>query len=140
MRWNELPLRAVESHHVGDMFVGGKTSSYLYKSYPAASAEPRVGNLAFSESRLIRRLDVGSTGDASVSDADILLFFTCGGSVMEDGRDETRRRSRKLNTVEERVNSASSGIQKSMPLGTGFTTRLPVWLSRLSAPSAIEHS
>jgi len=94
MRRNELPLRAVELHLVSDLFVGGKISSYLYKSYPAASAEPRVGNFAFSESRLIRRL--GGTGDASVPDEDILLFFTCGVSAMEDGRDATRRWRRKL--------------------------------------------
>ena len=91
MRWNELPLRTVELHLVGDLFIGGKISSYLYKSYPAASAEPRVGSLAFSESRLIKRLGGGGTGDASDTDADILLFFTCGVSDMEDGSDETRR-------------------------------------------------
>ena len=129
MRWNELPLRAVELHLVRDLFVGGKISSYLYKSYPAASAEPRVGNFALSESRLIRRLDAGGTGDASVSDADILLFFTCGVWAMEDGRDETRRWRRRLNTDEERVNSALSGIQ--------ISRHVSLLLSRLSTPGGV---
>jgi hypothetical protein len=53
--------------------------SYLYRSYPAARAEPRVGSFAFSERRLMRRLDTGAM-PASGS-GDTLRFLLSGTSV-----------------------------------------------------------
>ena len=40
---------------------------YLYKSYPAANAEPLVGNLALSERRFIRSFEGGAGAGSSIS-------------------------------------------------------------------------
>lgn len=57
-------------------FKEARETEYLYKSYPAASGEPRVGNLAFSDSLLTRSWDEGTC----CAESDILRFFSCGST------------------------------------------------------------
>lgn len=65
---------------------------YLYKSYPAERAEPRVGNFALSDRRLTRRFEIGKEDVCKSADraelTDILLFLSRGVSDMEDGEQE----------------------------------------------------
>lgn len=49
--------------------------TYLYRSYPAASAEPRVGSFAFSERRFMSKFEVGAMSDFSGA-GDILRFLS----------------------------------------------------------------
>lgn len=47
---------------------------YLYKSYPAENGDPRVGNRALSESRLMRRFARGvwaTTADSACSSSSL---------------------------------------------------------------------
>ena len=57
--------------------------SNLYRSYPAARAEPRVGTRAFSECLLIKRLCRGG-GSRSLSDSEgTFRFLFCCTSDMK---------------------------------------------------------
>jgi hypothetical protein len=58
------------------------SDAYLYKSYPAARADPRVGSLAFSDKRFMRRLEGGVY---SASEVDIFRFFVWQDSDIVDG-------------------------------------------------------
>jgi hypothetical protein len=52
---------------------------YLYRSYPAARAEPRVGSFAFSDRRLMSRLDAEET--STPGSGETLRFLVSGCSV-----------------------------------------------------------
>lgn len=58
--------------------------TYLYKSYPAAKADPRVGNFAFSERRLMRRFEVGAISD-------FMFVFSVAVAVAEEGAGDILR-------------------------------------------------
>jgi hypothetical protein len=62
-----------------------RKTAYLYKSYPAANDEPRVGSLAFGESLFTRRLVKGTTEESASS---TFLFLTCGAWSSMAGRGE----------------------------------------------------
>ena len=62
-----------------------KRETHLYKSYPAANGEPRVGSFAFSECLLMSKLEMGTIATGwPFSWVDILRFFSCGEADMED--------------------------------------------------------
>ena len=54
---------------------------HLYRSYPAASAEPRVGSFAFSERRLMRRLEAIETPASGSGDTLRFLFSGCSVAI-----------------------------------------------------------
>lgn len=56
------------------------SDSYLYRSYPADNGEPRVGNFALEDRRLMRRLVTGARA------GDIFRFLSWGEADMQVGR------------------------------------------------------
>ena len=55
------------------LYIKSAYYTYLYRSYPADSEEPLVGNLAFSDNRLIKSL-AGAVVSVSSSE-DTFLFL-----------------------------------------------------------------